>query len=122
MAMKIKKIWMLAISVILMIDLAFFPYLFEGQSLFKSGLEVYKYLISVLIIIIFWIYFVINFIPKIEDSLSYKISLLSIADRHRKSFDYHYKIIFKIISFLIFFIVLLLFFLVVKNFIYLQSS
>ena len=114
--MKIKKILILILSIMLLIDLIFFPFLFEDGSLFNEGLKVYKYLLGSFIVIIIWIYFVINFVLKIENSISYKIATIAIQERHKESFNFHYKIIFKITSFLICIFIILLFILSVINF------
>ena len=114
--MKIKKILIIILSIMLLIDLIFFPFLFEDGSLFNEGLKVYKYLLGSFIVIIIWIYFVINFVPKIENSISYKIATIAIQERHKESFNFHYKIIFKITSFLICIFIILLFILSVINF------
>jgi hypothetical protein len=114
--MKIKKILISILSIMLLMDLIFFPFLFEGGSLFNEGLKVYKYLLGSFIVIIIWVYFVINFIPKIENSISYKIATIAMQERHKESFNFHYKIIFKITSFLICIFIILLFILSVKNF------
>ena len=114
--MKIKKILIIILSIMLLIDLIFFPFLFEDGSLFNEGLKVYKYLLGSFIVIIIWIYFVINFVLKIENSISYKIATIAIQERHKESFNFHYKIIFKITSFLICIFIILLFILSVINF------
>lgn len=114
--MKIKTTLVIILSMMLVIDLIAFPFLFENGSLFNAGLKVYKYLLSAGIVMIFWVYFVINFIPKVENSISYKIAFLPIQERNKESFDFHYKTVFKIVSFLISAIILFIFFLSVKNF------
>ena len=87
--MKIKKILIIIVSIMLLIDLIFFPFLFEDGSLFNEGLKVYKYLLGSFIVIIIWIYFVINFVLKIENSISYKIDTIAIQERHKESFNFH---------------------------------
>ena len=114
--MKTKIFLVTILSLMLLINLIAFPFLFENGSLFNSGLKIYNYLLSIGIVIIFWVYFIINFISKVDASISYKIASLPIHERHKKSFDFHYKTVFKILIFLIFAIILFVFFLSVKNF------
>lgn len=114
--MKIKVILITVLSLMLLVDLISLPFLFEDGSLFNEGLKPYKYILGAGIAVIFWIYFVINFITEIDESISYKIASITIQERHRKSFDFHYKIVFRTISFLIITIIIFLFFLSVKNF------